>query len=308
MIKLSAFGDFVLSLPAFQAIRRQHDKARITLLTTGPFEALARQSGLFDEVWLDQRARWWRADLWLALSRRLKEARFDRVYDLQRNDRSALYFRLLGGRKPEWVGTIAGCSHRYVKPADRVLHIAEREAAQLKLAGVDVPAAPDLSFLDGDISGFSLAPRFALLVPGGAAHRPEKRWPAVRYAALARELIAHGTMPVLIGGSAETDALAKIAAAAPRARNLCGKTDLGQIAALARKALVAIGNDTGPMHLIAAAGCPSLVLFSKASDPRKIAPRGPAVKIQQAGDLEALSIEAVWMEIQPWLQAGPRGG
>jgi hypothetical protein len=47
------------------------------------------------------------------------------------------------------------------------------------------------------------------------------------------------------------------------------------------------------MHLIAAAGAPSLVLYSKESDPAKIAPRGPAVKTLRRNDLNDLSLEEV---------------
>ena len=52
VIKLAALGDFVQALGPCAAIRQHHKDARITLLTTAPFEDLARQSGYFDEVWL----------------------------------------------------------------------------------------------------------------------------------------------------------------------------------------------------------------------------------------------------------------
>jgi ADP-heptose:LPS heptosyltransferase len=50
-----------------------------------------------------------------------------------------------------------------------------------------------------------------------------------------------------------------------------------ELATLARGALVAIGNDTGPMHLAAAAGCPSVVLYSHESDPALCGQRGACV-------------------------------
>ena len=59
------------------------------------------------------------------------------------------------------------------------------------------------------------------------------------------------------------------------ARDLTGRTSFGDLAELARAATLAVGNDTGPMHLIAAAGCPSLVLFSGDSDPALCVPRSP---------------------------------
>lgn len=291
VIKLSALGDFVLSIGSFQAIRKHHADAHITLLTTRPFVRLAEASGCFDEVWVDPRAPWWRIGAWIALIRRLRGAGFERVYDLQRSQRTAWYFRLCG--VPEWVGTVAGCSHRYVPPAERALHITERETAQLERAGVGSVAPPDLSFIEADARRFELPPAYALLVPGSAPHRPGKRWPAERYAELAAALAEGGMTPVLIGGAAERAVLGAIFEHCPAARNLCGRTDLFDIVSLARAARVAVANDTGPAHLIAAAGCPIVVLFSADSDPGKSGPPWPNARVLRQASLAEVSTKTV---------------
>ncbi len=291
VIKLSALGDFVLSIGAFQAIRAHHPRARIALLTTEPFQRLAEASGCFDEVWIDERPPIRRPDRWLALGRRLRRAGFDRVYDLQRSDRTAGYFYLAG--RPQWVGTVAGCSHRYRMPPAPLPHVALREADQLAGAGIAPIEAPDLSFLEADVSRFEIAAPWALLVPGAAPHRPAKRWPAARFGALACELVGRGVTPVLLGTGGEARALSEIAAACPEARNLCGETGLEEIAALARGAAFAVGNDTGPMHLVAAAGCPCLVLYSAESDPTTTAPRGEKVAILSEASLADLDLGRV---------------
>lgn len=293
VIKLSALGDFILSIAAFQAIRRHHAGAEITLLTTAPFRALGAASGCFDRVWIDRRPAWWQVGAWLALRRQLAEADFERVYDLQRSDRSAGYFKLLPKPKPEWVGTVAAASHRYVMPGGPPRHICDREADQLALAGVPTPDLPDLSFLTADVADLDLPPRYGLLVPGGSAHRPGKRWPAEGYAALARHLLDQGITPLLLGAEAERKDIETIAEAAAGARDLCGRTSLEALTALGRGAALAVGNDTGPMHLIAAAGAPALVLYSHDSDPAKIAPRGPSVATLRRENLADLSLEAV---------------
>ncbi len=293
VIKLSALGDFVLSIASFQAIRAHHAEASITLLTTAPYRRLARSSGCFDDIWLDERPQWWNIDRWLLMRTRLKAARFNRVYDLQRSDRSAAYFNLMGKKRPEWVGVVKGASHRYEKPRGHTLHIADRESAQLALAGIRRPPIPDLSFLTAEISRFALSKPYALLVPGGAPHRPAKRWPVEHYAKLASTLVKAGVTPVLLGSEAEAKDLARICKICPSSRNLCGDTELEDIALLARDAVVAIGNDTGPMHLIATSGAPSVALFSAESDPEKVAPRGHAVTYLHADDLADLSPERV---------------
>ena len=293
IIKLSALGDFVLSLGACQAIRRHHPQAHITLLTTAPYRPLAQASGLFDKIWLDSRPRFWQLTDLLRLRRKFRSGHFGRVYDLQRNDRSAAYFRLIGQPKPEWVGKVAGCSHRYQQPADIILHIATREAQQLALAGIDDVAPPDLSFVNEDLSALDLPERFVLLVPGGAPHRPAKRWPMERFAQLAKWLLERGFTPVLLGTAAEQESLDLIAAVCPGALNLCGRTNLLEIATLAKGAALAVGNDTGPMHLIAPAGCPLVSLFSHESDPTKVSPRGSKIEILRRPSLEELELTEV---------------
>jgi ADP-heptose:LPS heptosyltransferase len=294
VIKLGALGDFVLATGPFAAIRGHHFEARITLLTTAPFADLARDGGWFDSVWLDDRPRWTQPSRWLALRRRLLAGRFDRVYDLQTSDRSGWYFRLLPrARRPEWSGIVSGCSHPHANPARDFMHTIDRQAEQLAHAGIASVPAPDLSGLEADVSRLAPPPRFALLVPGGASHRPAKRWPAEHYAALARDLIADGITPVLLGAGEEAALLTEIAAAAPGAMALAGQTTLGDLAGLGRSAAFAIGNDTGPMHLLAAAGCRSVVLFSHDSDPALCAPRGPSVTILRQARLADLQIDAV---------------
>jgi ADP-heptose:LPS heptosyltransferase len=186
------------------------------------------------------------------------------------------------------------------------MHTIERQAEQLAHAGIaDVPP-PDLDWLDADISEFDLPARIALLAPGGAAHRPGKRWPAERYAALARGLLDDGVTPVLLGAGSEAGLLAEIAAGAPGAINLAGRTELGHIAALARRAEFAVGNDTGPMHIVAACGCPAIVLFSHDSDPALCAPRG-TVTVLRRDPLTALTVDDVRGPVRVWSeQAGAR--
>ena len=289
VIKLSALGDFILSLGAFRAIRAHHPGARLTLLTTAPFVDMAVACGCFDEVWEDERPRWSHVRRWLRHIGRLRRAGFARVYDLQRSQRTGWYFRLLGPRPPEWVGSVPGCSHRYIDPPDAV-HITVRNAHMLAQAGIaDVPP-PDLSFLRADIGRFAVRRPYALLVPGSSAHRPDKRWPAASFAELAAVLVREGTTPVLIGGPAERDSMRTIAGACPAARDLCGQTDLAEIVTLARDARVAVGNDTGPLHVVAAAGCPTVALFGSASHPIKTRPVAPRVKVLQKPTLADVTV------------------
>ena len=292
VIKLAALGDFVQAFGPFAAIRAHHTGAAITLLTTKPYAAFAEAAPWFDQVWVDERPRITRPGAWLALRRRLRAGGFARVYDLQTSDRSSTYFQLFRpGPRPEWSGIARGCSHPHANPNRDSMHTLERQAEQLSRAGIDSVPPPDLSWIAADTGRFDLSEPYVLLAPGGAAHRPAKRWPLERYAELARRIAARGLTPVVIGTPADRGS--EVAADCAQARDLTGATSFADLAALARGAVAAVGNDTGPMHLIAAAGCPSTVLYSAESDPALCGQRGAAVTILRRGDLADLSVDDV---------------
>ena len=293
VIKLGALGDFILAFSAFAAIRAHHPHARITLLTTAPFAGMGEASPWFDAVWVDSKPRWTQPLAVRDLARRLRSGHFTRVYDLQTSDRSGFYFRLFGHERPEWSGIARGCSHPDPTPDRAAVHSWDLRANQLKAAGIaDVKMdAPD--WLGADISRFALPPRCVLLVPGSAPHRPDKRWPVTHYTALAARLAAKGHSPVVLGTAAEADLGRQIATAAPTVRDLTGQTTLWELASLGRYAAAAVGNDTGPIHLLAAVGCPTTVLFSAASNPVHSSPRGRAVTILQRPHLADLALADV---------------
>jgi ADP-heptose:LPS heptosyltransferase len=261
VIKLGAFGDVILALPAMAAIRAAHPRAQITLLTTRPYDALLRPSRWFNHIEIDSRPSWWNVIGLRRLKRQL--AGFDMVYDLQTSARSSHYFRLAG--RPLWSGIARHCALPHADPRRNFLHTRERLAGQLHDAGIFDFGPPDLGWLtSADVARFALPERFALLAPGASAHRPEKRWPAEQFATLTKNL----PMPaVIVGARGEGNGIPGL--------DLTGQTSLAELAAITARAGMAIGNDTGPMHLAAALGVPSLVLFSAASDPALTSPRYP---------------------------------
>jgi len=292
VIKLGALGDFAQAFGPFAAIRAHHPGAKITLLTTPPFAPLARQAPWFDQVWDNGRPRGLSA-LW-ALARRLRAARFGRVYDLQTSGRSSRY-RWLVGRGVEWSGIAAGASHPHANPRRDFMHTVERQREQLAMAGISHFPAPALDWLDANITRFALPARFALLIPGASPGRPAKRWPVSHFAALVAAL---DVPAVILGGPAEASLGAAITQNCPSARDLTGKTSFADIAALARRAAFCIGNDTGPAHLAAVAGCPTLALFGEDSDPALCAPRGPCVAVLRHQPLATLQLPAVQAALQ----------
>ena len=293
VIKLSALGDFIQALGPMRAIRDHHSTQPVTLLTTPPYAELARATGWFDEVWVDQRPGPFNLPGWLALRRRMSNTGFDRVYDLQTSRRSSLYFHVLFSRKPEWSGVAKGCSHPHDDPRRDFIHTLDRQAGQLRAAGIDAVPPPSIDWAEADISRFGLGDRYGLLVPGGAEHRPGKRWPAGRFGAIAERMVERGIQPVIIGAGTEAPLADEIQRVCPESLSLVGQTSLLELAVVIKTAAVAIGNDTGPMHMAAVAGCRSLVLFSGSSNPDLCAPRGPQVSLLVLDNLTDLSAEDV---------------
>ena len=294
VIKLGALGDFVQAMGPAAAIRTHHQGAEITLLTTAPYAELARDAPYFDRVMVDERPRLFDLGALWRLRRSLRAPRFERVYDLQTSARSSWYFHLLGaGRRPEWSGIAQGCSHPQANPARSRMHTLERQADQLRYAGIEQVPAPDLSWATKPITRFDLPAQFLVLVPGGSKHRPEKRWPAGRYAQLASLAAKHGLTSVIVGGPDEREVGREIVRVCPTARDLTGRTSFGEIVGLGAVARVAVGNDTGPMHLLVAAGSPATVLYSSASDPALTQPCGRSVIILRRGNLADLAVDEV---------------
>lgn len=291
VIRLGALGDFVLSFPAFAAIRAHHKADRVSLLTTAPFASLAADLPWFDHVEVDARPGW--TDL-RGLARLRRQLRgHDFVYDLQTSGRSGRYFWLAGW--PQWSGIAAGCSHPDADPGRDLLHTLARQRGQLQSAGVPA-SAPDLRWLAD--RGPRLDGDYALIIPGTSASQGgAKRWPVERFAGLAAWMAEAGLRPVIVGAAHEGADARRILDACPSALDFTGHTSLQDLAGLASRARLAVGGDTGPVHLAAMMGCPVVALFSAFSDPALAAPVG-AARVVRAGRLDEVALELVIQEVR----------
>ena len=316
IIKLSALGDFVLSLGAMRAVRLFHPSARITLLTTPPFEEFARLCPYIDLVETDGRPEGLKATA--SLISRIRRAQYDIVYDFQTSGRTRNYFTALSrsGRAPLWSGHHEKAAFFHANPARGAMHSIDRLAEQLEYAGLARDGAwpgnrrpfPDLGWVRPRLGDpprlspayFGIRSPYMLLIPGASAHREAKRWPAHHYAELAGRIADTGISPVILGGRAESQLAHDIARQEPRVTNLVTRTDLFQIVTLAETAAFVVGNDTGPMHMATHAGAPGIALFALSeSDPDHSAPRGPhPVIVNSAEKLSDLSVDDVWQSVR----------
>lgn len=317
VIKLSALGDFVLSFGAMKVIREHHPSAEITLLTTPPYEELAKNSPYADVVETDGRPP--KLTGTYSLLKRIHRSNYDVVYDLMGNKRTCSYFHALKwfffGRTPLWNGTAKGCDFYYPNELRVKTHTIERLSAQLECAKISLTdnksgtriAFPDLSWVhhkfgkrpEHQPSFFGLSSPYVLIIPGASGR--QKCWSPENYAEIARRITDAGMQPALIGSHLEIDLGDQITEYEPRVKSLIAKTDLFQLVSLAARANFVIGNDTGPMHLATLSGASGVVLFSTSnSTPEIHAPRGREAKnviIVEANTFEKLGVEEVWEAI-----------
>ncbi|MGD9638484.1 MAG: glycosyltransferase family 9 protein [Alphaproteobacteria bacterium] len=293
IIKLSAFGDFIQATGPFKAIRQQFPQAHITLMTTKPYYEMAKKCKWFDEIVIDERPKWFNIKGWFKTAKIIKK--YQIVYDLQTSKRTNRYFYIakLLGFQGDWSGIAKGCKYPHSNSKRDFMHTVDRQKEQLQMAGIKNVPVPDISWFTADVkTDFNIKKPYVLLVPGGAKHRPQKRWTSLNYAELAKRFLKKAIVPVIIGGDSERESIDIIIKECPDAISLMGKTKFEDIADLAREAVLAVGNDTGPMHLIAAAKTPCLVLFSSNSNPDLCRPYGD-VKIMQKDDLNNLTCDEV---------------
>lgn len=289
VICTSGLARFMPALGAMASIRASHSGAQIILLTAAETAGFAATAPYFDEVWTDETRGNWDIPHILNLRRRLRGLAFDRVYDLDCDSHSTFLFRLMHGFLRQdraniaWSGALPGTLLAHTDPRRAAMHLADRWAAQLKLAGIPATLRPDLSWVARHVKSFTLPFRmtdpFVVVAaapgPGGAA----ANWSPSQYGELAMALGAEGQRPVLVEHRPRPDIAEAMTAHNPATIDLSGKGNLNELVLLAWAATAAVGPDNGFMHLVAVAGCKSVVLYDQASDPALVGPRGSAVTV-----------------------------
>jgi heptosyltransferase III len=268
-VTATRIGDAVLSTGLLSHLIERHPGARLTI-AAGPVAAPLFEGvpGLERLIVVDKK-RYGRH--WLTLYGRVALRRWDLVVDLRG---SALAYLLLTAQRRTTAKSDLG-EHR-VRELGRLLDL-------------DPPPAPRLWTLPKhEAAAAALIPAGGpVLAIGPAANWRGKTWRAERFAELTRRLTAaDGLLPgarvAVLAGEHERDQAVPVLAAIPMARrlDLVGRTDLLTAAAALRRAELFIGNDTGLMHIAAAAGVPTVGLFGP-SPAARFAPWGPRTAVAQ---------------------------
>jgi ADP-heptose:LPS heptosyltransferase len=128
--------------------------------------------------------------------------------------------------------------------------------------------------------GLSAHERFVVFIPGASASN--RQWPTEHFADVASQLKACGYRTIITGGQGEASLGESIARQSREAAaSLCGSTDINVLVALLKRANLVIGNDTGPLHMAAALGTPTLGLYIGPAAAKDTAPYGEGHVILQ---------------------------
>lgn len=249
-ISSTRIGDAVLSTGLLDHLMRAHPAARFTIVCGRVAEGVFRRMPRLDRLIAVEKRRY--SLHWLEIWGQLATTRWDLVVDLRA---SAIAWLLWTRRR----AVIQGGR----RPGHRLTHLAA-------LLGVEPPPLPVIWTSPEDTTrAAALLPEGRpWLVLGPTANWHRKVWPAERFAELALRLTApDGALPgagiVILGGPGdqERSMATPVLTALPQALDLVGKLDLPEVAAVLARAAIFIGNDSGLMHLAAAAGAPTLGLF-----------------------------------------------
>ncbi|NGM20657.1 glycosyltransferase family 9 protein [Roseomonas stagni] len=255
-------GDAVLSTGLLDHLLRAHPGARVTVACGPAAEGVfARMPGL--ERLIVLRKRRWSAH-WLDLWRQVAFTAWDLVIDLRA---SALAWMVPARRR----ATAKGGR----RPGHRLAHL----GALLGLAPPPLPVA--WTAPADEAKAAALLPGGPWLVLGPTANWEKKVWPAERFIQVAQALTApggslEGARIAILGGpgAGERAMAAPVLEALPGALDLVGTLSLPEVAAVLKRAALFIGNDSGLMHLSAAAGTRTIGLFGRSSA-AEYGPAGP---------------------------------
>lgn len=289
IVRLSALGDAVHTLPLAAALRDAYPDCFLGWLSERPAEPLIAGNPLLN--WTHAVPKGWLKSPGqvMDLRRRLKAERFDIAFDVQSLSKSAVAAWLSGAKIR--IGFARGegreiaplLDNRLVRPT--AAHAVDMTLELLSALGVAVPETPrfilppcpagDAVKITEALSDRRFAEGFVLMGPWGSFG--SKLWPLRRFRELAERIRSASGLPSLMlgHGERERDIVRELASEASDALAAAPDVGLLGVAELARKAAMFVGCDSFPMHAAAAVECPTLGLFG-VTDPARLGPYGPA--------------------------------
>jgi heptosyltransferase-1 len=308
IVKLSAIGDVIHTLPALNAVRNYCPEANITWLVEEDAASLVIGHRALNRVIVSKRKRWLKALRSLSLLSTIKEVhgfikvlrdtRYDMILDFQALLKSGILIALARGQRKIGFGKgLEHMEHSYIFLNERIpavdmeIHALTRGMMLLNAIGIPtneveykLPVSnDDWEKVDELIKRHGLIGVKILIAINPVAKWESKLWPKERFARLADMIIdKYDARIVFTGGPEDRPTIQDVMSAMKRrALNLAGQTTLKMLAALYEKTALVISTDTGPMHLAAAMGTPVVAIFGPTA-PWRTGPYGSGHRVVRA--------------------------
>jgi heptosyltransferase-1 len=308
IVKVSALGDIVHALPVLAHLHAVHPDIVVDWLVESSFAPLLQGHPLLRRVihldtrgWRKQGAATAVRGSW-AVGRQLREEKYDVVLDLQGNSKSGLFTWLSGARKRfgfdssqtrEWLNTLT--TNYKVSIPPECHHISSR---YLRIARDAFPGETDVSLcgplpvqeeaaqaISAMLEERGLTPGEFIVAHYGTTWET-KLWPLDRWLELARNLVVEKDRQLVLtwGNNVEKVAAEQIAEVCQGRAVIWPRGTLQELVALLAEARLVIGADTGPIHIAAAAGTPTVSIF-RVTDSLRNGPSGDKhIRIQAPMD------------------------
>ena len=313
VVKLSAIGDVIHALPVSYAIKETYPEAKVTWVVEPPAYDILKDNPYIDNIIVFEKKKFksMRGVLqnYGPFTKILNADKYDASLDLQGLFKSAAI--AWSAKAPIRLGTcnMREMSHKVSRPVvgpnanghivERYLDVVRELGCQVNKVVFPMEISPrDQQAAEGAMqqAGIRMENPYVVLAVG--ANWPNKRWPTRYYAKLSDWLYDRKIIPVIIGGgmldstlAGEIDAEAEIPPII-----LVGKTTLKQLAHVIKNAKAVVGGDTGPVHLAAGLGVPTVMVMGPTDANRN----GPYGQLENA-------IEANRPCKYCWKRACPKG-
>lgn len=278
-------GDCVMAIPFLRALKRSDPAGSLTVFSRASAAPVWKMTGLADVLVASRGGGAFLRDV-----RRARRLRSEEIWILPNSFRSALFAFLAGAPKRFGYATdrrrlLLTSSPQKPPETGHQVRDYDRLLGEAGIApDTDPPRleiSPDLARQAADsLESYRLTENSRpIFLSPGAAFGDTKRWPAERFALLADALMDEGNKVALTVGPDEVELGRLIARRARHRIPVMGSDlDTAQLAGLLAAGRLLVGNDSGPAHLAAAVGTPSLVFFGP-TDPGRTAPQGAGVRV-----------------------------
>ncbi len=284
VIKLSAIGDVILSVPSLRALRQKFPEAWISVLVGRKSRALLRGCPYVNDVISYEGSANGLSSL-ANMTRLLAKEGFDTVVDLQNNRLSHTLAYLSGATvrvghgNRRWSFLLSGRT----QPSKTDLAPLDHQFQVLQLLGVDAmerrlelwTEKEDVRKMNTFLESQWVSPSQVLvgINPGSSLRWPTKQWPVENFARLCDEL-ARRNIRVILTGSEQEVPLAEELMSQTRNKpvNAVGKTTIPELIALVRRCQVFVSSDSAPMHIAASSKVPLVALFGPTDAKRHLVP------------------------------------